>query len=354
MSRVAWLLTIPILAVLIVPGCKKDKPGDRSGPVDTTPGVTAPAEPAGKNERVKVAFVTNNPHEFWTIARRGTEKAAAEFNADVEFRMPPSGSAEEQQQIVEDLMVKGVKGIAVSPLAPDNSQEFFNGIAKQVPLITQDSDFPKGSKRVLYLGTHNYEAGKSVGELVKQVVPQGGRIAIFVGQLDHMNAIERRQGVIDALAGTANAQGPTLGKYYLVDTRTDDGSQEKCKANAEDMLLKHPDLVCLIGLWAYNPPAILSAVTDAKKEGKVAIVAFDENEETLRGIEEGHIYSTVVQNPYQFGYESVRILAALGRADNSVLKDPRIKDGILPIPHRVISKDNVKEFKEELRKLKGR
>lgn len=353
MRRISRLLTVAAVAALTIPACKKDQ-GGGAPPVDTTPGVTAPAEPAGKNERVKIAFVSNNPHEFWTIARRGTEKAAAEFNAEVEFRMPPNGTAEEQQQIVEDLMVKGVKGIAVSPLAPKNSQEFFDGIAKQIPLITQDSDLPKGSKRVLYLGTHNYAAGKSVGELVKQVVPQGGRIAIFVGQLDHMNAIERRQGVIDALAGTANAQGPTLGKYHLVDTRTDDGLQEKCKANAEDMILRHPDLVCLIGLWAYNPPAILSAVQDAKQEGKIAIVGFDENEETLRGIEDGHVHATVVQQPFQFGYESVRILAALGRGDNSVLKDPRIKDGVLPIPHKVISKENVKEFKEELRKLKAK
>ena len=69
----------------------------------------------------------------------------------------------------------------------------------------------------------------------------------------------------------------------------------------------------MVGLWAYNPPAILAAVNDDVKEGKlgqIKIVGFDENAETLQGIDDGNIYGTVVQNP-QFGYQSVKMMAAL-------------------------------------------
>ena len=76
------------------------------------------------------------------------------------------------------------------------------------------------------------------------------------------------------MAGEKNAKGPKLGKYELLDTMTDDAKQEKCKANVEDTLTKYPDVACLIGLWAYNPPPMLAAVKEANKAGKVAIVGF--------------------------------------------------------------------------------
>ena len=132
---------------------------------------------------------------------------------------------------------------------------------------------------------------------------------------------------------------------------TDDAQQDKCKANVEDTLVKYgaePDKLCLVGLWAYNPPAILAAVKGAGLAGKVHIVAFDENEETLQGVKDGEIYGTIVQNPFEFGYQAVRILAGLARGDRSVLPE----GGILHIPHREITHDNVEPFWAELKRLK--
>ena len=38
-------------------------------------------------------------------------------------------------------------------------------------------------------------------------MPDGGAFAIFVGQPDPINARQRRQGVLDELAGEKDAQG---------------------------------------------------------------------------------------------------------------------------------------------------
>ncbi len=308
--------------------------------------------PRGKSdETVRVAFVTNNPYEFWTIARRGTEKAAKEFNVEVDFRSPPTGTADEQRAIVEDLLTKGVKAIAISPNDAANQAEFLDEVADKVPLITQDSDLPPGSKRICYIGTDNYEAGRAAGQLVKETMPDGGNVVIFVGKLDVQNAIERRQGVLDELAGSKSSKGPKLGQYTLIDTLTDDAKQEKCKAHAEDVLAKHgsqPEKLCLVGLWAYNPPAMLSAVKDAHLEGKVHLVAFDENEETLQGVKDGYIYGTIVQQPFQFGYEAVKIMSRVARGDNSILPETGVKF----LDHKVITRDNVDDFWTELKRLK--
>lgn len=149
---------------------------------------------------IKVGFVTNNTAEFWTIAEAGTRKAANELGVEVLFRRPKNADAASQKEIIDSLMSQGVKAIAVSVIDPVNQEEFLNQIADRIPLITQDNDAPN-TRRKCYIGTDNVAAGREVGKLVKEVMPDGGAIAIFVGQPDPLNAQQRRQGVLDELAG---------------------------------------------------------------------------------------------------------------------------------------------------------
>lgn len=137
------------------------------------------------------------------------------------------------------------------------------------------------------------------------------------------------------------------GKYTILDTRTDMADRVRAKQNVEDTLIKYPEVGCLVGLWSYNPPAILSAVKDAKKEGKIKIVAFDEEEETLQGIADGYIHGTIAQQPFEFGYQSVKILAGLARGDRSVVP----ASGMMEIPVRVVRKADVEEFRNYLQEL---
>ena len=94
-------------------------------------------------KKYRVAFVTNNSADFWTIARRGTEQAAAELpDVNVEFRIPSDGTAAEQRRIIDDLLAKGLEGIAISPVDPANQTSMLDNIANQAVLVTQDSDAP--------------------------------------------------------------------------------------------------------------------------------------------------------------------------------------------------------------------
>jgi ribose transport system substrate-binding protein len=156
------------------------------------------AAPPAAGDRLKVGFVSNNPFEFWNIAEAGTRKAAADFEVEVLFRRPNNGSAAEQKQIIEDLLSQGVKAIAVSVIDPENQVDFLNKVADKVPLLTQDNDAPK-SRRKCYIGTDNVAAGRAVGKMVKEVMPDGGTIGIFVGSADALNAKQRRQGVLEEL-----------------------------------------------------------------------------------------------------------------------------------------------------------
>jgi ribose transport system substrate-binding protein len=289
--------------------------------------------------QTRVAFVTNNPSDFWDIAEAGTEEAAEELNVDVIFRKPPNGTAEEQQQILEDLITQGVSGVAISPVDPENQTAMLNEAAEQVHLITQDSDAPE-SDRLCYLGTNNYEAGRAAGELILEALPEGGEVMIFVGSVDAQNAQDRRQGILDVLEGT---------EVSVIDTLTDETDRAKAVSNVEDTLVTYPEVDCLVGLWSYNGPAILTGVENSQKLGQVEIVCFDEEDKTLQGVKDGHIYATVVQQPYKFGYESVKLLAQLAEGNDDVLPD----DEVIYIPVKRITQDNVDAFWAQLKELRG-
>ena len=327
MKSINWMCAMAVVVALIT-GCSKSEPQGQS-------------ETAKPKAKLRLAFVSNNAADFWAIARSGCEKAASELpDVTLEFRIPSDATAATQKRIVEDLLAKGVDGIAISPIDPANQTLLLNGVAKQALLITQDSDAPQ-SDRACYLGTDNVAAGRQAGELIRQALPQGGKIVIFVGNTSAQNAHDRLEGIKEAIQGT---------NIEIVDVRTDDTDAVRAKANALDAMVKYPDVACLIGLWNYNGPAILNAVRDAGKIGQIKIVCFDEDAETLAGVKEGAIFATVVQQPYQFGYQAIQLMNKVLNGDKTVI--PASKKII--VPTLAIDKSNVDEFSANLKKLRGK
>lgn len=311
------------------------------GGTNTANGGGGGGAPGGGGAARRLAFVTNNASDFWTIARKGVEKADAEL-ADVtaEFKIPSDGTAAEQKRIVDDLLAKGVDGIAISPVDPDNQTGLINEVSQKTLVFTQDSDAPN-SQRACYVGTDNVEAGRQAGSLIKEALPQGGKIMVFVGKLDARNAAERLQGIKESLQGS-NVQ--------IIDTRTDDTDRVRAKSNVADTLVKYPEVAGLVGLWSYNGPAILNAVRDAGKTGQIKIIAFDEEDETLAGIKDGSIYGTIVQQPYEFGYQAIKMMAASLSGDRSGIPANKQKF----VPTKVIKQAEVEEFTKLINQLRGR
>ncbi len=319
-----------LLSVLLLSSCQ---PG-----TSTTNNVGGAGSTGGPR---KLAFVPNNTSDFWLIARKGTEKAEKEIpGISIEFRAPADGSAAEQQRIIDDLLAKGIQGIAISPVDPANQTAMLDRAAATATVVTQDSDAPT-SKRECYIGTDNVAAGRQAGELLKEALPQGGKVMVFVGTLDAANAQQRYQGLQEAVAGS---------NIQILGVRTDNTERVRAKANAADTLVNNPDLAGMVGLWSYNGPAILGAVREANKIDKVKIIAFDEEDETLGGIKDGAIYATVVQQPFEFGYQSMVMLSKILNGDRSGI--PAGKQ--IFVPTLAVKKTDVEEFIRKINTLRGR
>lgn len=320
---------LAIAAALAITGCGKQD------------GSSAGNDKSAGGKKLKLAFVVNNASPFWTIAHAGTDAAVKELNGavEVDFRIPSDGQAGTQRQMLDDLLAKGVDGIAVSPIDPANQTDFLDKIAGQTLLICHDSDAPK-SKRVCYIGTDNTAAGVEAGKLIKEALPNGGKIMVFVGTLDAANAQERYSGIKKELAGS---------NVEIVDVRTDETDRARAQKNVEDTLVKYPDIGALVGLWSYNGPAILNGAKNSGKIGAVKIICFDEEEETLAGVASGAIYGTVVQQPYEFGRQSILRMAKHLGGDKEALAG-----GTQIVPTLSIKKEGVAAFKANLDKQLGK
>lgn len=152
------------------------------------------------SEKVKIAFLTNTVDPFWNYAEEGVRVAEPIFNAECEVYHPPNGSQEEQKRFIERKIGDGCQALAMSPSSPASQTGLINKAVEAFDgnVICHDSDAPS-SKRKFYIGTHNYLAGREVGRLVKEAIPDGGDVMIFVGMMEQLNAQERSAGVIDEL-----------------------------------------------------------------------------------------------------------------------------------------------------------
>lgn len=296
---------------------------------------------SAESKVVKLAFVTNNSSEFWKIAAAGVHRYELESKTQVDIKMPATGTTEEQNQILENLASQGYDAIAVSVIAPNDQVPVLNRVAEKTKLITFDSDAPK-SNRLLYIGTNNYEAGKVLGGEIVKLLPNGGKMAVFVGTLSADNAAQRLKGIQDAIGSHG---------IEIVDRREDNTDRAKARSNVEDIINAHSDLNLVAGLWSYNGPAIAAAVEALGKKGKILPAVFDEEEGTLQGIADDVIKCTVVQKPFQFGYLSSKWmydLATRGEAAKASLPPSRVVDtGV-----EVINKANVAAFRQQLAEMK--
>ncbi len=296
------------------------------------------AVPAGTS--LRLAFVTNNNSDFWTIAKKGIQKAEKELGIQVDFKAPNPGSIEEQQRILEDLESQGYHGIAISVLHPTHINRLLNRLAGRMNVLTHDSDAP-GSNRLVYIGTNNFAAGAALGKEIVKIFPKGAKMAVFVGTFSADNARQRFDGILKSIKDSGL-------NFEVVARKEDDKDPIRAKKNVEDVLNAFPDLDLLVGLWSYNGPAIASALKSSGKQDRIKVVCFDEEEPTLQAIKDGLIACTIAQKPFQFGYQSSVLLKKLcGEGEKALPADEVIDTGVT-----VVAKDNVDAFWADLREQK--
>lgn len=296
--------------------------------------------------KAKSAVVVNVTAAYWNAAKVGTANAAKALRVSASFQEPTTMDITQQLSIVNTLMSQGTTGFSISAIQPSAlSGPLQTAASKNVDIIAIDSPLDQYKSTVpLYLGTPNYEAGHKAGEAMKQLLPNGGDVAILVGSLTATNATQRIQGFEDAVKGTS---------IKVFQTYNDNGDANKALQNASAAFQADPNIKGLYGVYSYDGPSAGQAVQSAGKSGKVMVVADDSEPKTIDFLKQGPIEATVVQQPYQQGFMSVYILTAmkvLGRqATMAIIKPYLDSDGYtLSSGVGLVTKDNLSAYQAKL------
>ncbi len=274
----------------------------------------------------RIIFITNGDDPFWDACRKGLQEgdkqlkiAEQGLTAVMEVNDgTPQGQINKLRQMNSQ---PDIAAVAISVINASNASiagEMSKLRAKGIPVITVDSDIDRTkyrSSRSFYIGTDNLVAGrvlgKAAGTLLEQRGKKSGDYVQFAGFTDVDNARARMDGVKEALGAS----------FIEKDRMSDEMDLTRARDNVRNAISNHrKDLVALVGIWAYNAPAIAQIVDQNKMRSNITVVTFDAQAEALADMSKGRIDAMVVQNPFSMGFLTVELLTSMIRKEDTVIK----------------------------------
>ena len=289
-----------------------------------------------QDKKILAVVVKGLDNPFFTVMGQG----CADWNtahADSEYEClytGPALSSDEagEVQIVQDLISRGVAGIAISPSNAPAMANMLRAAAPSMPIITVDADLlpADASLRKTYFGTNNYDMGVGMANELMKLKPEGGTVCLQLGNVAAANINERAAGFRDTIAGSkgierlADSNGWTEIEGCPVFTNDDIPTANQQMA---DVFTANPDLTAfiLVGGWAQFGPQAYAQNTDQVKarldSKELIIIAGDTLPPQIQAFKEGRSHFQIGQRPYQMGNEAPDILISL--IGGSTVEDPK-------------------------------
>ncbi len=296
-----------------------------------------------ENERY-VFVATNINLPYWQEAQAGFLDAARTLGVKAELVGPATYDPDAEVGMFRDVVEQHPAGICLSAARHAIFQTAIDkAIADGIPVICVDSDVPD-SKRILYIGTDNVKAGRESLKRMAALVHGSGSIAVIT--------ISGQGNIDDRVAGVADAlkNFPALKLTKILD---DKGDVRSAFDQVSDLIQKKEKIDGIICLEATGGSGAAGAVHRFNMDGKLPIVAFDHDPETLDWIDRGVITATVTQKPYVMSYYGLKFLDDLHHNAVHQFKDWRTALAP-PMPTSVdtgtviVDKNNLKFYREAL------
>jgi ribose transport system substrate-binding protein len=278
--------------------------------------------PAGGAGGKRIIILTNGNSPFWDACGVGVREAAKKLDLEktglkavVETNDGTDGgqiNKLRQYGTQNDIVAIGLSVNTAGNVAIVEEMKKLR--EKGIHIVTIDSDVDRKmhrDARLAFIGTDNLKGGQELGKCARGLLPEGGDYVTFVGITGAQNAIER-------VGGFATGAGD---KFKSLDNMGDNNDRTAARNNVRNALTNHPNVKALVGIWSYNAPAIVDVVKEKKARDRVKVVVFDAEPVAIEQMGEGMIDAMVVQNPYEMGYQGVRLMKALVEKDDKTVKE---------------------------------
>lgn len=315
-------MTLVLCGCLALSGCSEQRAVNTSATTTGAPSVSG----SGSSGPKRLIFITNGDDPYWDACNAGLIEGAKQFGIESQgLRVVMEKNNATAQGQIEKLRQLGsqsdVAGVAISVIQAENAaivEEMKNLAAKGVKVITVDSDVNRETyrdARAFFIGTDNIEGGRLLGTAARTLLEGRGKTSggyvQFAGFTDNDNARARMNGFKEAIGGG----------FTEADRMSDEMDLSKARDNVRTALVNHPDLTALVGIWAYNAPAIAEVTQERGVRDRLTIITFDAQAAALNHMAEGKIDAMVVQNPFDMGVQTVRLLRAMLAGDEATVKE---------------------------------
>jgi len=347
MHTASLRLVLAAMVLGCVVGCGTS---DKKGPTGSTSG--------GGGGAKRIVFLINTPDPFWDALNAGLIEGAKQYEMEkagyTVSRDSNDGTPEGQIDKLRQYATQpDIAAVAISVIQADNEaivEEMRNLQKKGIKVITVDGDVNRDQfrdARPYYIGTDNIVAGRVLGQATKALLEsrsvKSGTYVQFVGYTDNDNARNRMNGFQEAVGDA----------FKEADRMPDQTDRAKARDNVRNALTNHKDLVALIGIWAYNAPAIAEVVEERGVRDKITVATFDAQAQAIEHMQQGMIDVMVVQNPFDMGVQTVRLLKAMLQNDEAIVKEMFPSQGepdgdIYTTGLRVVVPDSKSPVKAEL------
>jgi ribose transport system substrate-binding protein len=291
-----------------------------------------------------VLVATHTSIPYWQTAQAGLRRAGSELKVKVDMVGPAGYDPKAQKDELASVIQEKPAGILISAAdASLLSADIDSAVQQGIPVITIDSDVPT-SKRLFFIGSDNYAAGKLGGQLLVKLLGGKGNVVMFTYPKQN-NLIERQKGYQSVFDDY-----PNIKLTQAVDIQ---GDPTIASSTARELLTSKAQVDAFVCLEAVAGPEVGKVVTETNKTGKVTIMAMDTDEGTLKWIRQGVIAATIAQRPFTMAYLGVKMLDDIHHHMPKSLGTNFAQDTFSPYPALVgtgtfiVDKDNVGKLAEQ-------
>jgi simple sugar transport system substrate-binding protein len=256
-----------------------------------------PAKPQASEATIKLGFITKFPVDFFFTLQNAAKKwDKANKKATVLFAQGKSATDDAGEiAAIQDMVAKGVKGIAITPTSPAVSKELDKAIKKGVKVVLIDNDIPGWKNKTSVVATNNLKGGILAGKYLATRLKAGDTLGILQG-VPGVPALDAR------VNGMLKGLGALRSQIKVVSKLPTDCAQDKGLTAAQDMLTANPDITAI---YAACGPPVLGAIQVLKNQGKqpgeVIVVGFDALPDEVAQIKAGWETASVAQFPAKMG-----------------------------------------------------
>ncbi|MDR2052506.1 MAG: ABC transporter substrate-binding protein [Treponema sp.] len=252
--------------------------------------------------KIKAVLITmDSVDEHWLKVKAGAEAKAAELgNINLIYNAPP-GKVDNavQLQMVEDAITQKAQILMIAPM---HAEALVPGIEKahkagiKVILIDTAANTQEWDA---FLATDNGQAARTAANELGKALNGQGKVAIVNAQAGAGTTMTRENDFKDEIA--KKYPGITI-----VGTQYSDGDKTKALNITTDFMTANPDLAGVYGTNEGSTVGAGNAIEQAGKAGQIKFVGFDWSADTKALIERGVLLATMVQNPYEMGYQGLQ------------------------------------------------